>query len=180
VLVGYDLTECAPLLPYRRLDGNLETAGCCGKPCLDTEVRVVDPESKATVRSDRPALPDGEVGVVIGRGPQIMKGYYKNSEATAMAIDEYGWFDTGDLGRINPATGDLILMGRAKDTIVLSNGENIEPQPLEDAILSGSGGLFEQVMLTGQDGRRFVAIVLYEVSRNEILKEKGKDESTYL
>ncbi|KAG7337962.1 long-chain-fatty-acid-CoA ligase [Nitzschia inconspicua] len=160
VIVGYGLTECAPLLSYRRLDGNLVTAGCCGKPCMDTEVRVVDPESKATAFSDRPPLPDGEVGVVIGRGPQIMKGYYKNPEATAKAIDEYGWFDTGDLGRINPATGDLILTGRAKDTIVLSNGENIEPQPLEDAILGGTDGLVEQVMLTGQDGRRLVAILV--------------------
>jgi long-chain acyl-CoA synthetase len=180
VLVGYGLTECAPLLSYRRLDGNLVTAGCCGKPCLDTEVRVVDPESKATVRSDRPALPDGEVGVVIGRGPQIMKGYYKNPEATAMAIDEYGWFETGDLGRINPATGDLILTGRAKDTIVLSNGENIEPQPLEDAILSGSGGLFEQVMLTGQDGRRLVAIVVLSPTELTNAGYLGKEEAIKL
>jgi long-chain acyl-CoA synthetase len=160
ILVGYGLTECSPLLSYRRLDGNLVTAGCCGKPCLDTEVRVVDPESRADATSDRPALPDGQVGVVIGRGPQVMRGYYKNPEATAKAIDEYGWFDTGDLGRINPATGDLILTGRVKDTIVLSNGENVEPQPLEDAILGGTAGLVEQVMLTGQDGRRLVAIAV--------------------
>lgn len=84
----------------------------------------------------------------------------KNPEATAKAIDEYGWFDTSDLGRINPATADLILTERVKEAIVLSNGENIEPQPLEDAILGGSGGLLEQVMLTGQDGRRLVAIVV--------------------
>lgn len=88
-----------------------------------------------------------------------MKGYYKNPEATAKAIDQYGWYDTGDLGRVNPATGDLILTGRAKDTIVLSNGENIEPQPLEDAILGGSD-LIEQVMLTEKDGRKLVAIVV--------------------
>jgi long-chain acyl-CoA synthetase len=120
----------------------------------------VDPESRADAFSDRPALPDGQVGVVLGRGPQVMRGYYKNPDATAAAIDRYGWFDTGDLGRINPATGDLILTGRAKDTIVLSNGENVEPQPLEDAILGGCGGLVEQVMLTGQDGRRLVAIAV--------------------
>lgn len=164
VVVGYGLTECAPLLSFRRLDGNMVTAGCCGKPCMDTEVRVVDPDSKATALSDRPSLPIGEVGVVIGRGPQVMKGYYKNPEATAKAIDEYGWFDTGDLGRINPATGDLILTGRVKDTIVLSNGENIEPQPLEDAILGGTDGLVDQVMLTGQDGRRLVAIVVLSLT----------------
>lgn len=160
VIVGYGLTECAPLLAHRRLDGNLVTAGCCGKACYDTEVRVVDPESVATSESDRPALPDGEVGVVIGRGPQVMKGYYKNPEATAKAIDRYGWFDSGDLGRINPATGDLILTGRVKDTIVLSNGENIEPIPLEDVILGGANGLIEQIMLTGQDGRRLIAIAV--------------------
>lgn len=158
VCVGYGLTECSPLVAYRRSDENLVTAGCVGKPCYDTEVRVVDPESKA-VGIERGQLPIGEIGVVIGRGPQVMKGYYKNKEATEKAIDAYGWFDTGDLGRINPATGDLILTGRAKDTIVLSNGENIEPSPLEDAIL-GSCDLVEQVMLTGQDGRRLVAITV--------------------
>lgn len=69
------------------------------------------------------------------------------------------FFDTGDLGRINPATGDLILTGRIKDTIVLSNGENIEPSPIEDAIL-GQTSLVEQVMLTGQDGKSLTAIVV--------------------
>jgi len=174
IIVGYGLTECSPLLAFRRSDANMVTAGCCGKPCLDTEVRVVDPESKATAQSDRKPLPIGEVGVVIGRGPQVMKGYYKNPEATAKAIDQYGWFDTGDLGRINPATGDLILTGRAKDTIVLSNGENIEPQPIEDAVL-GSTDLIEQVMLTGQDGRRLVAIAV--LSPSELAKEGYLSES---
>eukprot|EP00980_Cylindrotheca_fusiformis_P013862 scaffold3596_cov126-Cylindrotheca_fusiformis.AAC.20 len=157
VLIGYGLTECSPLLGFRRADRNMVTAGCCGKACADTEVRVVDPESRATEQSDRKALPHGETGVVIGRGPQVTKGYYKDPEATAKAIDQYGWFDTGDLGRVNPATGDLILTGRAKDTIVLSNGENIEPQPLEDVILGGSK-LIEQVMLTGDEGRKLLAI----------------------
>jgi acyl-CoA synthetase (AMP-forming)/AMP-acid ligase II len=64
-----------PLLSYRLLDSNLVTAGCCGEPCLDIEVGVVDPESKATALSDRRALPHGEVGVVIGHRPQVMKGY---------------------------------------------------------------------------------------------------------
>jgi long-chain acyl-CoA synthetase len=156
ILVGYGLTECSPLLAHRRADSNLVTAGCVGFPATDTEIRVVDPEANPE-KGERKALPDGMAGVVIGRGPQVMKGYYKNPEATAKAIDKYGWFDTGDLGRINPATGDLILTGRAKDTIVLSNGENIEPQPIEDAIMSASD-LIEQVMLSGQDGRSLIAI----------------------
>jgi long-chain acyl-CoA synthetase len=136
----------------------LVTAGCVGFPATDTELRVVDPEANPE-KGERVALPNGQAGVVIGRGPQVMKGYYKNPEATAKAIDRYGWFDTGDLGRINPLTGDLILTGRAKDTIVLSNGENIEPSPIEDAIMSDSN-LVEQVMLLGQDGRNLIAITV--------------------
>jgi len=164
MVVAYGLTECSPLISHRRADRNLVTPGCVGEPCLDTELRVVDPELKADdIDGERPALPDGEVGVVIARGPQIMKGYYKNPEATAKAIDRFGFFDTGDLGKINPLTGDLILTGRCKDTIVLSNGENIEPSPIEDAILSHSP-LFEQIMLTGQDGRSLIAIVVLNPS----------------
>lgn len=160
ICVGYGLTECAPLIAHRRSDSNLVTGGCVGQPCADTELRVVDPEIKPDdISGERKALPDGQVGVVIARGPQVMKGYYKNSEATAKAVDKHGFFDTGDLGRINPLTGDLILTGRCKDTIVLSNGENIEPQPIEDAIL-GESSLVEQVMLTGHDGKSLTAIVV--------------------
>lgn len=158
ICVGYGLTECSPLISYRRADANLVTGGCAGKACLETELRVVDQNEKAGDR-ERAPLPNGEPGVVLARGPQVMQGYYKNPEATAKAIDKFGWFDTGDVGKINPATGDLILTGRAKDTIVLSNGENIEPGPIEDAVLGGSS-LIEQVMLTGQDGRRLVAIAV--------------------
>jgi len=167
VIVGYGLTECSPLISFRRRDANLVCGGGAGKACVDTELRVVDPDSKAD-DSSRPSLPMGEIGVVLGRGPQIMKGYYKNEKETAKAVDQFGWFDTGDLGRINPATGDLILTGRVKDTIVLSNGENIEPIPIEDAIM-GALPLIEQVMLTGQDGRRLVAIAVLHA--NELAVE---------
>uniref|UniRef100_A0A7S2SD18 AMP-dependent synthetase/ligase domain-containing protein n=1 Tax=Eucampia antarctica TaxID=49252 RepID=A0A7S2SD18_9STRA len=176
ISVGYGLTECSPLLAFRRTDQNLVTAGCIGKPCANTELRIVDPEVKAG-NIERKALPDGEVGVVLGRGPQVMKGYYKNAEATSNAIDNFGWFDTGDLGKINPATGDVILTGRCKDTIVLSNGENIEPSPIEDAILLGSS-MIEQVMLAGQDGRSLVAILVLNpnllVNAGFLNQEEGK------
>ena len=168
VSVGYGLTECSPLISFRRTDANLVTGGCVGKACFDTELRVVDPNPQQTSDDEtnpqpRKALPNGEAGLVIAKGPQVMKGYYKNKEATAKAIDQFGWFDTGDLGRINPATGDLILTGRAKDTIVLSNGENVEPVPIEDAIV-GEALLIDQVMLTGQDGRSLIAITVLNPS----------------
>jgi long-chain acyl-CoA synthetase len=159
VCVGYGLTECSPLISFRRSDCNLITAGCVGTACTDTEFRIVDANIPVSTEQPRVSLPIGEIGLIIAKGPQVMKGYYKNKEATDKAIDIHGWFDTGDLGRINPITGDLILTGRAKDTIVLSNGENIEPIPIEDAILSASPYI-DQVMLTGQDGRSLVAIVV--------------------
>ena len=67
--------------------------------------------------------------------------------------------DTGDLGRINPATGDIIITGRAKDTIVLSNGENVEPQPIEDAII-GTSALVDQAMIVGQDQNFLSAFIV--------------------
>ncbi len=152
------LTECSPLLCHRRSDRNLIAGGCVGYPLTKTEVRIVDPDA-AGQEVERDSIEHGTTGLVLARGPQIMKGYYKNKQATDEAIDKFGWFNTEDLGCINPATGDLFITGRAKDTIVLSNGENVEPQPIEDAILSSSD-LIEQVMLSGQDEKRLSAIAV--------------------
>ncbi len=86
-----------------------------------------------------------------------MQGYYHNPEATAKAIDKDGWFDSGDLGWVTPKN-DLVLTGRAKDTIVLTNGENIEPQPIEDACLRSP--YIDQIMLVGQDQRSIGALIV--------------------
>lgn len=179
IVVGYGLTECSPLISHRRIDSNLIVGGCVGLACRDTEMRVVDPEANPDAVGERQSLPDGEPGVVMARGPQVMRGYYKNEEATNKAIDSFGWFDTGDLGRMNPVTGDLILTGRIKDTIVLSNGENVEPNPIEDAILSEST-LIEQVMLTGQDGRRITAIAVLSPEELSNLGYLGKEKAAEL
>jgi long-chain acyl-CoA synthetase len=148
LLVGYGLTETSPVLTARRLERNLRRSA--GQPLAQTELRVVDPET-------RQIMPLGQKGLVLCRGPQVMQGYYNNPVATAKAIDEEGWFDTGDLGLLT-AQGDLILTGRAKDTIVLSNGENIEPQPIEDACVRSP--YIDQIMLVGQDQRSLGALVV--------------------
>ena len=105
----------------------------------------------------------GERGLVLARGPQVMAGYHGKPEATAKVLDGEGWFDTGDLGRLLQ-DGSLVLTGRAKDTIVLSSGENIEPGPLEEALLELP--LVEQVMLVGQDRKQLGALL---VPRHEAL-----------
>ncbi|KAM3280155.1 hypothetical protein ACQJBY_047126 [Aegilops geniculata] len=96
-----------------------------------------------------------------------MKGYYKNPSATNKALDQDGWFNTGDIGWIAPhhATGPsrkcggmLVLEGRAKDTIVLTTGENVEPAELEEAASRSS--LIDQIMVIGQDRRRLGAIIV--------------------
>ena len=154
LLVGYGLTETSPVLSCRRRWANRR--GSAGRPLPGTELRIVEPESRRT-------LAMGEQGLVLARGPQVMAGYFHRPEATAAALDGEGWFNTGDLGRLM-ADGSLFLTGRAKDTIVLSSGENIEPGPLEDELASSD--LVEQVMLVGQDRRQLGALV---VPRHEAL-----------
>jgi long-chain acyl-CoA synthetase len=148
LLVGYGLTETSPVTHARRPYHNLR--GSAGQAIPETETKIVDPETKQP-------LPDGEKGLVMVRGTQVMQGYYKKPEATEKAIDQERWFNTGDLGWITP-TGDLVLTGRAKDTIVLSNGENIEPQPLEDACLRSV--YIDQIMVVGQDQRCLGALIV--------------------
>jgi long-chain acyl-CoA synthetase len=148
LLVGYGLTETAPVLSARRPWHNLR--GAAGQPIPFTEIKIVDPET-------RQELPQGDRGLVLARGPQIMEGYYRNPEATQKAIDPEGWFDTGDLGWIS-RDGNVVLTGRAKDTIVLTNGENIEPQPIEDACIRSP--YVDQIMLVGQDQRSLGALIV--------------------
>lgn len=159
ILGGYGLTETAPITHVRRLWRNLR--GADGEPLPETETRIVDPDT-------RKDLPMGTKGLILLRGPQVMKGYYENPEATAKAIDPEGWFDTGDLGMVT-RYNDLIITGRAKDTIVLTNGENIEPQPIEDACLRSP--YIDQIMLVGQDQKVLGALV---VPNLETLAEAGK------
>ncbi|NJK99189.1 MAG: long-chain fatty acid--CoA ligase [Spirulinaceae cyanobacterium SM2_1_0] len=151
LLVGYGLTETAPITNARRLARNLR--GASGPPLPDTEFRIVDPVT-------RQALPPRQQGLVLLRGPQVMAGYYKNPDATAKAIDADGWFDSGDLGM--RSHGDqLVLTGRAKDTIVLASGENIEPQPIEDACVRSP--YIDQIMLVGQDQKQLGALIVPNV-----------------
>ncbi|MEO1636626.1 MAG: AMP-binding protein, partial [Cyanobacteria bacterium J06631_9] len=148
ILGGYGLTETSPITHVRRPWHNLR--GADGQAIPGTETLIVDP-------STREPLPVRTPGLVLVRGPQVMQGYYKNPDATAKAIDADGWFDTGDLGRLTE-WGDLIITGRAKDTIVLTNGENIEPTPVENACLRSP--YVDQIMLLGQDQKSIGALIV--------------------
>ena len=169
IIVGYGLTETSPVISNRMVEYNV--AGSCGKPPIKTELLIKDVETGAELgrvgRGGQPwthlttAHSSGEVGLVWARGPQITKGYYRNAEADAAAFDQEGFFNTGDLGRIDPVTGCLFITGRAKDTIVLMNGENVEPEPLEEALIESP--LISQAMVVGQDEKALGGLLVVDV-----------------
>ena len=105
-----------------------------------------------------------------------MKCYYKDEKATEAVIDKDGWFNTGDLGWMTK-DNNLVLVGRLKETIVLSNGENVEPIPIEEACLMSP--YIEQIVLVGQDQSGIGALV---VPSKEALEKCGiqmKDVADY-
>ncbi len=148
LLVGYGLTETSPVVSCRRPWRNIR--GSSGLPMPQTEFRIVDSDNGQP-------LGFRQRGRVMVRGPQVMAGYLGKPEASATVLDAAGWFDTGDLGMLLP-DGSVALTGRAKDTIVLSSGENIEPGPLEEALVASP--LIEQVMLVGQDERQLGGLIV--------------------
>jgi long-chain acyl-CoA synthetase len=126
ILEGYGLSETSPLVSINR-PGDF-VFGTVGRPAPATEVRI-DPET-------------GEIQV---RGPQIMLGYLNQPEETAKAIDPNGWFHTGDIGELDPI-GRIKITDRLKNIIVLANGKNVSPGPME-AALSASKYIEQAVIL---------------------------------
>ena len=166
--IGYGLTETAPVLTLRNVtDKNF--LGAAGTPVDGTDLRIVDPKTFEE-------LPKFKKGLVIVKGPQIMKGYYKDEEATRKVFTEDGYFITGDLGWLTNEN-NLVLVGRLKETIVLSSGENVEPVPIEEAILLSP--YIDQIVLVGQDRSGVGALV---VPSKEALEKCGitmKDLQSY-
>jgi long-chain acyl-CoA synthetase len=161
LLEGYGLTETAPVLairPRRRPVPNT-----VGPPLPGTMVRIVDDEGKV--------LSYGKKGLVLAKGGQIMPGYYNNDAATRRILSEDGWLNTGDLGMLT-RKGELRLMGRAKDTIVLLGGENIEPLPMEHKLKESS--FIKEAVVLGQDKKYLAAIIVPDRDRLEdYAKENG-------
>lgn len=114
LIQGYGLTESSPVLTAE--SSERKRAGSIGIPLKNVEIKIDNPDK------------DG-VGEILGKGPNIMLGYYENEEATKKAL-ENGWLHTGDYGYIDE-DGFIFITGRQSDIIVLRNGKNIYPQELE-------------------------------------------------
>ena len=156
VLEGYGLTETSPVLAVRTQE-NL-VIGTVGPFYPNTEIRIVDLDSGRVLYPDA-AHPDqgrGLRGEIHARGPQIMQGYYKNPESTARVLQD-GWLNTGDIGMVT-FNDCLKILGRSKDTIVLLNGENVEPIPIESRL--GHSPLVDHCMVVGQDQKSLGALIV--------------------
>ena len=119
--VGYGMTECGPLISYE--DWFKYAFHSCGKQLPQCHVRI---------DSEDPTSKDGEIQV---KGINVMKGYYKNPEATKAAFTEDGWMRTGDLGVLDKE-GNIYIHGRSKNMILGASGQNIYPEELEDKLNS--------------------------------------------
>ena len=161
LLNGYGLTETSPVasvrLPRRNAPGHI------GPPLPHTSIEAR--------RADGSRCARGETGVLWIKGPQVMRGYYDNPKKTAEVLTADGWFNSGDLGHTDDE-GNTWITGRAKDTIVLAGGENVEPEPIETVIKTSR--FVDQAVCLGQDQRGLGALLVpnlealeHEVPRSE-------------
>ena len=141
IAMGYGTTETAPLITFAHQDNYV--AGSCGVAVKHMEVKVLsnDPENVA--------------GELVCRGINVMKGYYKNQEATDAVIDEDGWFHTGDLATMSP-NGHFFVKGRSKNMLLGANGQNIYPEEIEDK-LNSMAMVNESIVIQSDD--KLVALV---------------------
>ncbi|MFJ4429922.1 long-chain-fatty-acid--CoA ligase FadD2 [Pseudomonas sp. NPDC089395] len=153
IVEGYGLTETSPVAstnPY----GQLARLGTVGMPVAGTAFKVIDDEGNE--------LPVGERGELCIQGPQVMKGYWQQPEATAQALDAEGWFKTGDIAVIDP-DGFTRIVDRKKDMIIVS-GFNVYPNEIEDVIM-GHPQVANCAAIGVPDERSGEAVKLFVVAR---------------
>jgi long-chain acyl-CoA synthetase len=137
IVEGYGLTETAPVVCCCSVEDN--RLGTVGKPLDGVEVTI------------------GENDEILVRGPNVMRGYFNKPKETAEAIDQEGWFHTGDQGRLDES-GNLIITGRIKELIVTSYGKNVPPVPIEAKITSSS--YIEHAVLFGDNQKYVTALIV--------------------
>ena len=140
--VGFGMTECGPLISFTPWD----------KFIVGSSGRTLPGIMFSKVESDNEAFIPGEICV---KGENVMRGYYKNPEATAAVLDSDGWLHTGDIGTISDA-GTIFIKGRCKTMILSANGQNIYPEEIE-AKLNNMPYVAESLVV--QRGHKLVALI---------------------
>lgn len=158
--VGYGATECAPIICYA--DWHDFAPGSCGRAVRHMEVKIDSPD------------PEKVPGEILARGLNVMLGYYKNEEATRQAIDNDGWYHTGDLGTIDQE-GNVYINGRSKNMLLSANGQNIYPEEIEDKLNSMT--LVVESIVVQRDSK-LVALVYPDLdeARNMNFSQKDIEE----
>jgi long-chain acyl-CoA synthetase len=160
ILNGYGITECSPVLAVNR--NHFVCDGSVGQVVPGLELRIDNPDNKG----------EGEVCI---RGDVVMMGYYNDPVATAQVIDSDGWFHTGDRGYLNKDRF-LFITGRKKSLIILSNGENVSPEELEQLVARIDE--VTEVVVYEKDGAITAEVYLEEQedgpSRSELAKTVQK------
>ncbi len=129
-----DLLGQLPLVRYGTTESGLDVSNPCSGPRGDT-IGVPLPGVLARIWSGGNEAPHGTDGEIQLRGPQVFSGYWRDPAATEAAFTEDAWFRTGDIGRVNPATGHLVIQGRIKE-LIITGGLNVYPREVEVALES--------------------------------------------
>ncbi|MBE0426322.1 MAG: AMP-binding protein [Nitrospirae bacterium] len=143
VVEGYGLTETSPVVTFNPVEKR--KPGSVGKPLPSVKIKIIDPEKHTELGE----MKDGEITI---KGPMVMKGYYKNPEATQEVLKN-GWFFSGDIGYLDNE-GYLFITGRLKEVIVLSSGKNIYPDELEKKYLKIP--LLKEICILGVEDKGIV------------------------
>ena len=156
--VGYGMTECGPIIAYE--DWKRYKPGSCGKAAPRMELKIASKD------------PENIVGEIYCKGENVMKGYFKNPEATKEVLDKDGWLRTGDLGIIDKE-GNLTIKGRSKNMLLGPSGQNIYPEEIEDK-LNNMPYVSESIIVQQADNK-LVALIYpeFDLALSQGIDEKG-------
>jgi len=154
---GYGLSECAPLVTFSSME--TQKMGSPGHAVTDVEIKIMDADSKSGI---------GEICI---KGPNVMKGYYKNEEATSKSFTKDGWFISGDKGYLDE-DGFLFITGRSKNVIIGPSGENIYPEVIEAKLLESP---FVEEVIVYKSDNHLVARILPDYTYIENLKNTSNE-----
>lgn len=157
ITVGYGTTETGPMISFA--DHHNFVPGSCGTPAMHMEVKILSKD------------PANVAGELVTRGLNVMQGYYKNTKATNDVIDKDGWFHTGDLAKMSD-DGHIFILGRIKNMLLGSNGQNVYPEEIEDR-LNSMTMVSESLII--QNGDKLVGLVHPDFSQAETLGISGDE-----
>jgi len=156
LLQGYGMTEASPVVAVNREDNNDPIS--VGEPLFNIETRL------------------SEQNELLIRGPSVMQGYWENAEATRKIIDAEGWLNTGDVVEIREKR--IYIRGRSKNILVLSNGEKIAPEDIEQAVMKDV--TFEQVMVVGEGKPYLLLLAVAKEGDEQVLLRRANEQIKHL